>query len=258
MAIYSCRIFDQQKLNEFIMLKNFYFQTMKSTGQNPLQLNSNAEEARISALTHPFNIICLTLCAIGLSACATTDTTKKTVTVEKTITTEKTVTTEKHSPNINQASKTSSTIDTQIISTVTSPLSDLNLIRAEISPALTAAVNGPYLPVSDKSCESISAEVMALDYALGPDLDAPAGVDPDLMEKGAAELGNAAVGALRRTVEGAIPFRSWIRKFSGAEKHSREVATAVAAGIVRRAFLKGLGMAYACPAPAAPRQIPVL
>ena len=240
------------------MLKNFYFQTMKSTGQNLMRLDSNAEETRISALTHPFNIICLTLCAIGLSACATTDTAQKTVTVEKTITTEKTVTTEKNLPAKNQVSKTSSTIDTQIVSTVTTPLSDLNLIRAEISPALTAAVKGPYLPVADKSCATISNEVMALDYALGVDLDAPAGAEPDLVEKGGAELGNAAVGALRRTVEGAIPFRSWIRKFSGAEKHSREVATAVAAGIVRRAFLKGLGQAYACSPPAAPRQTPVL
>ena len=249
------------------MLKSPFVHTVNTPNQTCKQQDINAKKIRMNAGSIFFNFICLTMCSIGLTACATndvaqkTDAPQKTVTVEKTVTTEKTITTEKSAPVANKASSTSSTsttIDTQIIGTVTSPLSDLNLIRAEISPALVAAVKGPYLPLSDKSCDAISNEVTALDYALGPDLDAPAGVEPGMVDKGAAELGNAAVGALRRTVDGAIPFRSWIRKFSGAEKHSREVATAVAAGIVRRAFLKGLGQANGCVAPAAPRQTPVL
>lgn len=197
-------------------------------------------------------ISCVALFLIALAACATPDTKQNTVTIEKTIVTEKTVTTEKTSQGSMPGSSASSTIDTQIVGAVTSPLGDLNLMRAEISPALMAAVKGPYQALVDKSCDAISIEVRALNSALGPDLDAPAGVDPDLFDKGSAELGNAAVGALRRTVDGAIPFRSWIRKFSGAEKHSRDVATAVAAGIVRRSFLKGLGQASGCLAPAAP------
>ena len=205
---------------------------------------------------------CIAVFSIALAACATPDTKpntvtaeQKTVTTEKTITTEKTVTTEKISPVGSSSTSTSSTMDTKIVGVVTSPLSDFNLIRSEIPAALTAAVKGPYLALVDKSCDAIANEVRALDSALGLDLDAPAGVDPDLFEKGSAELGNAAVGALQRTVDGAIPFRSWIRKFSGAEKHSREVATAVAAGIVRRSFLKGLGLASACQPPAAPRYL---
>ena len=203
---------------------------------------------------------CMALFSIALAACATPDTTQntvtaeqKTVTTEKTITTEKTVTTEKTSPVSTTNTSTSSTIDTKIVGVVTSPLGDLNLIRSEIPAALLAAAKGPYLTLLDKSCDAIANEVRGLDSALGPDLDAPAGVEPDLFDKGSTDLGNAAVGALRRTVDGAIPFRSWIRKFSGAEKHSRDVATAVAAGIVRRSFLKGLGQASGCLAPAAPR-----
>lgn len=203
---------------------------------------------------------CIAIFSIALTACATPDTQpntvtveQKTVTTEKTIISEKTVTTEKTSPVGTSSTITSTTMDTKIVGVVTSPLGDLNLIRSEIPAALIAAVKGPYLTLLDKSCEAISNEVRALDNALGADLDAPAGVDPDLFDKGAAELGNAAVGALQRTVDGAIPFRSWIRKFSGAEKHSREVATAVAAGIVRRSFLKGLGQASNCQPPAAPR-----
>jgi len=41
-------------------------------------------------------------------------------------------------------------------------------------------------------------------------------------------------------------------KMSGAEHYSREVAAAIAAGTVRRAYLKGLGDARGCAAPAAP------
>lgn len=192
---------------------------------------------------------CMAAFSIALVACATPDTKPDAKPDAKQIT----ATTEKTSSAGTSSTSTSSTMDTKIVGVVTSPLGDLNLIRSEIPPALIAAVKGPYLALLDKSCDAIAQEVRALDGALGPDLDAPAGVDPDLFDKGSAELGNAAVGALQRTVDGAIPFRSWIRKFSGAEKHSREVATAVAAGIVRRSFLKGVGQASGCQAPAAPR-----
>ena len=37
-----------------------------------------------------------------------------------------------------------------------------------------------------------------------------------------------------------IPFRGWIRKLSGAERHDKYVQAAITAGAVRRAYLKGL------------------
>ena len=45
-----------------------------------------------------------------------------------------------------------------------------------------------------------------------------------------------------------------MRKLDGAERHSKEVAAAIAAGSVRRAFLKGVGQTLGCEAPAAPLQ----
>ena len=42
-------------------------------------------------------------------------------------------------------------------------------------------------------------------------------------------------------------------KLSGAERYSREVAAAIAAGTIRRAYLKGVGASTGCAAPAAPR-----
>jgi hypothetical protein len=126
-------------------------------------------------------------------------------------------------------------------------------MRTEISPELNAAMKGPYLLPPDKSCETIAAEVTALDRIIGPDLDTTTGSQvASLFEQGQSELSNAAVGALRSTVEGVIPFRSWIRRFSGADKHSKDVTAALAAGIVRRAFLKGFGQASGCQPPAAP------
>jgi hypothetical protein len=37
-----------------------------------------------------------------------------------------------------------------------------------------------------------------------------------------------------------------VRKLSGAERYSKQVAAAIAAGTVRRAFLKGMAQASAC------------
>jgi hypothetical protein len=129
----------------------------------------------------------------------------------------------------------------------TTPLSDLNVVRADIPPVLAAAQKAPYAAPADKSCAALTTDVQALDAALGADLDTPAtGSNPSLIERGAND-------ALRNAAEGVIPFRGWVRKLSGAERYSREVAAAIAAGTIRRAYLKGLGSAAGCAAPAAPR-----
>ena len=140
---------------------------------------------------------------------------------------------------------------------VTSPLSDLNLVHAPIPPVLRTAAKSPYAVPADNACEALVEEVKALDEVLGTDLDAPASAsNPGLVERGAKEVGNAAVGALKNTAEGLVPFRGWVRKLSGAERYSKEVAAAIAAGTVRRAYLKGLGEGRGCPAPAAPSRRP--
>lgn len=135
------------------------------------------------------------------------------------------------------------------------PLNDLNLVRAEIPPTLVAAQKAPYGMPADSGCATLRGEVEALDAVLGSDLDtAPSAGNPGLVERGSAAVGSAATGALRGAAEGIIPFRGWVRKLSGAERYSRDVAAAIAAGTVRRAFLKGLGQAAGCPVPAAPRR----
>lgn len=128
------------------------------------------------------------------------------------------------------------------------PLNDLNVVHAEIPAVLAEAQKEPYSVPSDRSCASLEAGVRALDQVLGPDLDAPASAsNPGLIERGSSAVGTAAVDALRRTAEGVVPYRGWVRKLSGAERYSKQVAAAIAAGTVRRAFLKGLRASTECP-----------
>lgn len=135
----------------------------------------------------------------------------------------------------------------------TTPLSDLNLVRAEIPPPLLEAVKSPYRMPSEPGCTAIASEVAQLEAVLGADLDVPPSASrPSLIERGSGAMGDAAVGALRGAAEGVIPFRGWVRKLTGAERYSREVAAAIAAGSVRRSYLKGVGQARGCTPPAAP------
>lgn len=136
---------------------------------------------------------------------------------------------------------------------VTAPLADLNLLRTKIPPVLIEAQKSPYQLPAVSNCEVLAEEIRTLDEALGPDLDAPRpDGDPTLLERGTEEAGDAAIGAIKSAAVGWIPYRGWVRKLTGAEKHSKEVASAITAGIVRRAYLKGLGQAQGCPAPASP------
>jgi len=69
----------------------------------------------------------------------------------------------------------------------------------------------------------------------------------------AAEKG--AYGLMAGAAEGVIPFRGWVRKLTGAERHDKLVANAIGAGRVRRAYLKGLGEARGCNPPGTPAHL---
>ena len=136
-----------------------------------------------------------------------------------------------------------------------SPFNDFNLVKTEISPVLLNAKKDVYVSPNVAACDVIGKEIAELDSVLGPDLDTtPTEDNPGLIERGRDELDNAATGALKGAAEGVVPFRGWVRRLTGAERHSREISAAVAAGIVRRAYLKGFGQASGCQAPAAPHR----
>jgi len=129
----------------------------------------------------------------------------------------------------------------------TVPFTDLNLVQAPIPAVLVEAQKRPYGVPADLSCSALATQVKALDEVLGPDLDAPAtAANPGLIERGTTLVTDEAVGALRGAAEGVVPYRKWVRKLSGAERYTKDVAAAIAAGTVRRAYLKGQTMARSC------------
>lgn len=140
-----------------------------------------------------------------------------------------------------------SSIDNRVGDAIATPFSDLNLVRTEVPPILQQARRSAYAKPEVLDCDKLSKEIRDLDAVLGPDLDSVR-IDGkgNVVDKGAEELGNATVGALKSFTSGIIPFRSWIRRLSGADRHEREVGAAGVAGIVRRAYLKGLAQASNC------------
>lgn len=141
------------------------------------------------------------------------------------------------------ASKTPS----RVADAATTPLSDLNIVRADIPEALAEARKNPYQMPSDQSCTTVLFEIRKLDEVLGADLDTPSTAGtPSLIERGVDVAEDSAVGAVQRTAQGLVPFRSWVRKLSGAERYSKRVSAAITAGSIRRAFLKGVGASQGC------------
>lgn len=135
----------------------------------------------------------------------------------------------------------------------TAPLRDLNVMKTPIPEILLQALDAPYArPPRNWRCSTLAALVRPLDAALGPDIDQTPVEDDDLMDRGK----QTALGVAGDLASGAIPFRGVVRRLSGAYSHDRLVQSAIIAGNVRRAYLKGLGEARGCPSPASPlRQI---
>jgi hypothetical protein len=131
------------------------------------------------------------------------------------------------------------------------PLRDVNLLRTKIPEVLLYAEADPYnRPPKGWKCQDLIAMVQTLNDALGDDLDAPS-QQPGMKDKGKSSVLGLAAGA----ASDMIPFRSWVRKLSGAERHDDLVQRAITAGAVRRAYLKGLGEARGCNPPATPSHI---
>ena len=133
-----------------------------------------------------------------------------------------------------------------------SPLRDVNVLRTKIPDVLLFAMADPYSrPPRGWKCPDLITMVQPLDDALGDDLDAPSGEQEGLAHKGRGSVLGFAAGA----ASDAIPFRSWVRKLSGAERHDELVQKAITAGAVRRAYLKGLGESKGCNPPATPSHV---
>ncbi len=137
---------------------------------------------------------------------------------------------------------------------VQAPMRDLNLVHDDVPPILVRAYARPYDMTGLDTCEGISEQVRQLDLALGPDVDIPRAATPekDMFAKGATLAADAALDAVRSATTGIIPVRSWVRRFSGANRAEQEAKAVALSGSVRRGYLKAIGQAKACEWPASP------
>ena len=123
------------------------------------------------------------------------------------------------------------------------PLEDLNIDKDPIPPALARALGSPYNDHGINHCAEVRAEIGDLDAVLGEDYDTGGPI---------GEEGINAGRIARGVLSALIPYRGVIREVSGANRHAEIFRQAIAAGMMRRAYLKGLGQAMDCPYPARP------
>lgn len=122
------------------------------------------------------------------------------------------------------------------------PLQDLNLRKDPIPATLIKAAEDPYGNPGLDKCPQIQREIADLDAVLGEDFDTAEQAERKLTP------GKVALGL----VTGLIPYRGVIRQISGAADHEHKFKQAISAGLMRRAYLKGLGEAKKCGYPARP------
>ncbi len=128
---------------------------------------------------------------------------------------------------------------------IVAPLRDVGIVRTNV-PRVLEDIKYPYLvgPLVN-GCAQVSYEIGALDALLGPESYAPKG-EKKLTTRGMDAIQNAGLDAAESATTDFIPFRSWVRKASGAEKDERELARAIEMGQTRRSFLRGYGAAMGC------------
>lgn len=143
------------------------------------------------------------------------------------------------------------------VEAATGPLQDLNIKKRDIPKPLIVALSNPYAHPEPNKCEVVRSELATLDELLGPDLKPMsielASADPGFLGIGGGEANadgtnftdgvgdmahEAVMGAIRSQTN-IIPFRSIVRKITGADRYQKKVERAYEAGKLRRAYLKG-------------------
>lgn len=126
------------------------------------------------------------------------------------------------------------------------PLEDMGLRKRSIPDLLTQLAENPYFPPPKPyKCDGVKQEMADLNIILGDDFDTPKvalTANAQYVEAGTEMVQDAVVGLVRSQVN-VIPFRSIVRRITGADKHEKAVARAIEGGKLRRAYLRGLAQA---------------
>lgn len=131
--------------------------------------------------------------------------------------------------------------DNRVGDAIGEPFRDTGWTRENPPEVLIRAAAAPYALPSDTECSGVLNEIAALDLVLGPDLDDPVGPEEE-SDLDASGLLSGAIGGVL-----GLPYRSILRRLSGASGRERVLRDAIFAGMVRRAFLKGLARAACAP-----------
>jgi hypothetical protein len=131
--------------------------------------------------------------------------------------------------------------DNRVGDAVGEPFRDTGWTRENPPEVLIRAAAAPYALPTDLECSALLNEISALDLVLGPDLDAT-DEHEDESDLDGADLLSGAIGGIV-----GLPYRSIVRRISGAAGRERVLRDAIFAGMVRRAFLKGLARAACAP-----------
>jgi len=124
------------------------------------------------------------------------------------------------------------------------PLRDINMIRPEV-PLLLRHLEYPYSTVNLTSCAAIIEEIHQYDAVLGPESYQP-GPNRNVWDRSGDFVQEQTIEAAQNTAQDLIPFRSWVRRLTGATEAEREALRAVANGQQRRTFLRGYGASLGC------------
>ncbi|ALR19407.1 hypothetical protein ATN00_02890 [Sphingobium baderi] len=121
----------------------------------------------------------------------------------------------------------------------TQPVRDIGLDKDKIPEVLQRAVEYPYAPPASRTCKALNADMTELNGALGADFVADRQENENRTGKIAEAVGRTIVNTL-------IPFRGLVREVSGAAPAERRLEAAVAAGIARRGYLRGMAVEKGC------------
>jgi hypothetical protein len=117
------------------------------------------------------------------------------------------------------------------------------LTGGEIPPLLKQIQADPYRPPAQPACQTVPSEIHEISKVIGPDFNSP--TMPQTREEDYKERGAGVARSL-------IPYGGAFRAVSGADKKDKALREAVAAGVARRGFLRGISLNMTCNAPPPP------
>lgn len=149
--------------------------------------------------------------------------------------------------------------DNRVVSAAVQPFRDVGLIRPDI-PDIVQNIGWPYKTETlHEGCPAVLYEIGRLDAVLGEENYQP-GPEESMRDRATDYVANYAgdyvVGEVVGAANDLVPYRSWVRRLSGANRRDKKYAAALAMGSQRRTFLRGYGAALGCtaavPAPPPP------